>query len=677
MGQQADAESGSGPASRERRRRAPVAGCTRRNDKSRSCSSPATRVGSRSSRPRSTFEVTPETIRRDLEQLDRNGLLRRVHGGAIPAGHGELGDLALSERGNRRRPREGPDRRRRPSNTYPKLRTVRSCSMPAPRPGDWPRALPTDADLAVFTNAPLIAALVAERGRARRGIERRKGTRSHPGLRRCRNRRLVRTATDRCRVHRHQRCLVRPRAVDTRPRRGLGQSGRWSGAPTGWFCWPIRASSASRPPAPSPDSTRSMSSSLIQPYPTPSGVGSPTSESRWLPHDRHPHPQPESRPHRTRRGRVTRGGVHRLGVITTEPGGKGVNVARAIHQAGVDVVAVVPADPTDPFVAGLERIGVPHVTVPVGGPVRANLTLTEPDGTTSKFNELGAELTPGIVDRVMETLVATSRDASWVVLSGSLPPGAPIDWYPRLVQCLRPLGVRIAVDTSDAPLQALAAALPERRPTSSSPTPRNSVSSSAATGGRSRGRRRPWRLGAGARRRPRTHRAGVATVLVTLGGAGALLVTGAGAWLATPPPITLARPSARAIRRSRDTCWRRSAARRAEPAPPGSRLRVRCRGAARKPIAGPRTDRSGGRRGDAHRRPPHGTSPEPQLNTSPAGIKEGTNPMTTPSLIEPGLVALDVDLGSTKDEVIRGLARDRRRHRTRRGRRARRRRSGT
>ncbi len=31
--------------------------------------------------------------------------------------------------------------------------------------------------------------------------------------------------------------------------------------------------------------------------------------------------------------------------------------------------------------------------------------------------------------------------------------------------------------------------------------------------------------------------------------------------------------------------------------------------------------------------------------------------MTTPSLIEPGLIALDVDLGSTKDEVIRGLAR--------------------
>ncbi|MEZ3179983.1 DeoR/GlpR family DNA-binding transcription regulator [Streptomyces pimonensis] len=32
------------------------------------------------------FEVTAETIRRDLKALDRAGLVRRVHGGAIPAG---------------------------------------------------------------------------------------------------------------------------------------------------------------------------------------------------------------------------------------------------------------------------------------------------------------------------------------------------------------------------------------------------------------------------------------------------------------------------------------------------------------------------------------------------------------------------------------------------------------
>ncbi|KPC85945.1 D-beta-D-heptose 1-phosphate adenosyltransferase, partial [Streptomyces sp. NRRL F-6602] len=33
------------------------------------------------------FQVTAETVRRDLKALDRAGLVRRVHGGAIPAGH--------------------------------------------------------------------------------------------------------------------------------------------------------------------------------------------------------------------------------------------------------------------------------------------------------------------------------------------------------------------------------------------------------------------------------------------------------------------------------------------------------------------------------------------------------------------------------------------------------------
>ncbi len=46
----------------------------------------------------SRFDVTTETIRRDLEVLDRSGLLRRVHGGAIPSEFHLLGDLAMDDR---------------------------------------------------------------------------------------------------------------------------------------------------------------------------------------------------------------------------------------------------------------------------------------------------------------------------------------------------------------------------------------------------------------------------------------------------------------------------------------------------------------------------------------------------------------------------------------------------
>lgn len=44
------------------------------------------------------FDVTPETIRRDLDVLDRAGVLRRVHGGAIPASPTGPGEQPLSAR---------------------------------------------------------------------------------------------------------------------------------------------------------------------------------------------------------------------------------------------------------------------------------------------------------------------------------------------------------------------------------------------------------------------------------------------------------------------------------------------------------------------------------------------------------------------------------------------------
>ena len=47
---------------------------------------------------------------------------------------------------------------------------------------------------------------------------------------------------------------------------------------------------------------------------------------------------------------LTRGAVHRVTSVTTEPGGKGVNVARALTLAGLDAVAVLPASATDPLV---------------------------------------------------------------------------------------------------------------------------------------------------------------------------------------------------------------------------------------------------------------------------------------------------------------------------------------
>lgn len=239
------------------------------------------------------------------------------------------------------------------------------------------------------------------------------------------------------------------------------------------------------------------------------------------------------------RGTIQRGGVHRLADITTEPGGKGVNIARAVHLAGQPVIAVIPAAEHDSLLTALADIGLPCRSVPVSSPVRTNLTLTEDDGTTTKFNEPGAPVTPDQVELLNDELVDSARGARWVALSGSLPPGAPVNWYALMVRALRPLGVRIAVDTSDAPLQALAADLDCAAPDLIKPNSDELAQLVGGNGAALEAAALDGDLGPIVRAARDLTNRGVGAALVTLGGAGALLVTREGAWRAAAPEVTV------------------------------------------------------------------------------------------------------------------------------------------
>ncbi len=151
---------------------------------------------------------------------------------------------------------------------------------------------------------------------------------------------------------------------------------------------------------------------------------------------------------------IVRGDVFRAVSVGDEAGGKGVNVARAVAHAGVPALAVLPADDDDLLVKGLADAGVLPVNVPTGRPSRVNITVTEPDGTTTKFNDPGHEFGERVLAEVAARLLARSHAGDWVVLSGSLPPGAPTDWYADLTAELKGAGRRVAVDTSGAPLVA-------------------------------------------------------------------------------------------------------------------------------------------------------------------------------------------------------------------------------
>lgn len=234
---------------------------------------------------------------------------------------------------------------------------------------------------------------------------------------------------------------------------------------------------------------------------------------------------------------LTRGAVHRVNSVTTEPGGKGVNVARALTLAGVDAFALLPASSTDPLVTALLASGVPFRCVPITAPVRTNIAITETDGTTTKINEPGAALDAAAIDALTRSVVANAEHASWVVMSGSLPPGMSDSWYADVVAELAPYDCKVAIDTSDGPLAALVAGFDRAAPDLIKP---NAEELAGIIGLSPQGLEAALAHGDPEPVVSAAHQLidrGVGAVLATLGAAGAVLVNHTGSWLATPPPI--------------------------------------------------------------------------------------------------------------------------------------------
>ena len=234
---------------------------------------------------------------------------------------------------------------------------------------------------------------------------------------------------------------------------------------------------------------------------------------------------------------LTRGAVHRVSSVTSQAGGKGVNVARALTLAGVEAVAVLPASTNDPLLGALQSAGVSYRVVPTAEPARTNLTLTEQDGTTTKLNEPGARLDAAAVHALTDAVLEAADDAAWVVMSGSLPPGVPATWYADVVARLASHPCQIAVDTSDAPLAALVASLDRGAPDLIKPNAEELagvLGYSAQALEDAVAQNDPEPVVSAARQ---LIERGIGTVLATLGAAGAVLINQNGAWLATPPPI--------------------------------------------------------------------------------------------------------------------------------------------
>ncbi|MGP3976729.1 1-phosphofructokinase [Streptomyces sp. 8N114] len=227
---------------------------------------------------------------------------------------------------------------------------------------------------------------------------------------------------------------------------------------------------------------------------------------------------------------LDRGAVLRAGADRVDPGGKGVNVSRAVAAAGHPTVAVLPVGGPEGALLSqlLSDLGIAVAGVPVQGSTRVNISLAEPDGTLTKINAAGPDIGADESRALLDTLAAEAARsrARWLVCCGSLPRGLSHEWYAAVVTRARENGVRVALDTSGP---ALAAALPAQ-PDVVKP---NADELAEAVG-------RPLTtVGDAVKAADEVRAAGAGAVLASLGATGQLLVDATGTYFATAPVATV------------------------------------------------------------------------------------------------------------------------------------------
>jgi len=140
-----------------------------------------------------------------------------------------------------------------------------------------------------------------------------------------------------------------------------------------------------------------------------------------------------------------------------DPGGGGINVARAVHRLGGDALALFPAGGSagEMLCRLIGDEGVPYHAVAIDGVTRESIAVVERrSGQQYRFLLPGPTLGPPEQARCLDALRAQLGGARYLVASGSLPPGCATDFYAGIGDLARQFGKRFVLDTSGPALAA-------------------------------------------------------------------------------------------------------------------------------------------------------------------------------------------------------------------------------
>lgn len=225
----------------------------------------------------------------------------------------------------------------------------------------------------------------------------------------------------------------------------------------------------------------------------------------------------------------TAGRVNRVEWEQSDAGGKGVNVASFLADAGFTVAAtgLLGSANAEPFAELFARKGIEDRCVRLSGRTRVNVKIV--DEVLDQVTDINFPgLTPELVDleRLHVAIDLLCADTDWFVLSGSIPAGVPIAVYADLVTRLKGLGKTVVLDASGAPFAAAVGCGPD--------VIKPNIDELSELAGRSLGSQEAVLAAA----RGLIER-GVGLVAVSMGADGALFCERDAAVLAIPPAIAV------------------------------------------------------------------------------------------------------------------------------------------
>lgn len=154
--------------------------------------------------------------------------------------------------------------------------------------------------------------------------------------------------------------------------------------------------------------------------------------------------------------RIELGEVNQVETLGLFPAGKGINVAKVLHDLGVNVAVggFLGEDNVGDFEHLFRTLGLEDKFQRVSGKTRINVKITETAADVTDFNFLGYEISADAWSEFVTNSLAYCQDFDIMAVCGSLPRGVSPQQFADWLAQLGKNGVKVVLDSSNAALTA-------------------------------------------------------------------------------------------------------------------------------------------------------------------------------------------------------------------------------